>query len=330
MGDVCVIGAGVAGLVAARDLRASGADVVVLEKSRGFGGRAASRTVHGQRIDHGAQFITVRDERFAAQVEAWSAAEVVTEWSRGVARWTSIDGWRPASAESHPRYACPEGMNAIGKVLADGLDVRLQTTVSAVRPDADGWSVATRDGPTFRATSVIVTVPVPQALALLIDIDITNDVRGRLEAITYAPCHTVALGFAGVQAPEWPGVQLPEHPDLAWIAHDSSRRAPGTTDGVTLVLHATPSFSRLRFEDRPEVIVADLLAAARPLLQWDTDPTWTFHHRWRYAQPEYTLGDRAFEVTPGLTLAGDAFGEGRVEGAYLSGLAAAAAHGARG
>ena len=330
MADVLVIGAGVAGLVAARSLRASGADVVVLEKSRGFGGRAASRTVHGQRIDHGAQFITVRDERFAAQVEAWSAAEVLTEWSRGVARWTAVEGWRMASAESNPRYACPEGMNAIGKALADGLDVRLQTTVAAVRPDADGWSVATRDGPTFRATSVIVTAPVPQALALLGDIDITNDARGRLEAITYAPCHTVALGFGGVEAPGWPGVQLPEHPDLAWIAHDSSRRAPGTADGVTLVLHATPSYSRLRFDDPPEVIVADLLAAARPLLPWDTDPTWSFHHRWRYAQPEYTLAERAFEVTTGLTLAGDAFGEGRVEGAYLSGLAAAAARGAPG
>ena len=330
MADILVIGAGVAGLSAARALRASGADVVVLEKSRGFGGRMASRTVHGRRIDHGAQFITVRDARFADQIVAWTAAGVVREWSRGVARWTAVEGWQPASAESYPRYACPDGMNAVGKALAAGLDVRRETTVTGVRSTADGWSVAAHDGSTFRAAGVIVTAPVPQALALLTDVAIADAVRHRLEAVSYAPCHAVGLGFADVEAPSWPGVQLPEHPDLAWIAHDSSRRNPATSDGVTLVLHATPSFSRRRFTDPPDAIVAALVEAARPLLTWSADPVWTYHHRWRYAQPEYTLGDRSIEVAPGLTLAGDAFGEGRVEGAYLSGLAAAAARGAPG
>lgn len=330
MADILVIGAGVAGLCAARALHAKGADVIVLEKSRGFGGRMASRTVHGQRIDHGAQFITVRDARFASQIADWTAAGIVREWSRGVTRWTAVEGWQQASAESHPRYACPAGMNAIGKALADGLDVRRETTVTDVRPTTDGWSVATRDGPTFRATSVIVTAPVPQALALLAEVGIADAVRSRLEAVSYAPCHAVALGFTGVEAPPWPGVQLPEHPDLAWVANDSSRRGPGASDGVTLMLHATPSFSRRRFADPSEVIVAALSEAVRPLLPWDTDPAWTHHHRWRYAQPEHTLGERTVALAPGLMLAGDAFGESRVEGAYLSGLAAAAAHGVNG
>lgn len=328
MADVLVVGAGVAGLSAARALRQRGADVVLLEKSRGFGGRAASRSVHGHRIDHGAQFITVRDVRFAAQVDAWADAGVVREWSRGVARWTAVEGWQPASPQAHPRYACPAGMNAIGKALADGLDVRRETTVRVVRPADGGWSVLTHEGPTFQAAGIIVTAPIPQALTLLTEVVITAAVRSRLEAVTYAPCHAVALGFQGVEPPAWPGVQLPEHPDLAWVAHDSSRRAPGDTDGVTLVLHATPSFSRRRFHDPSETISAALHDAARPLLPWDADPVWTYHHRWRYALPEHTLGERSVEVAPALTLAGDAFGDGRIEGAYLSGLDAAAAHGA--
>lgn len=328
MADILVIGAGVAGLSAARALRSRGADVIVLEKSRGVGGRAASRTVHGQRIDHGTQFITVRDARFAAQVDAWSAAGVVREWSRGVARWTAVEGWQSASAESHPRYACPEGMSSIGKALAAGLDVRRETTVTDVRATGEGWTVGTRDGPSFHASAVIVTAPIPQALTMLADVAIADAMRSRLEAVAYAPCHAVAVGFVGAEAPAWPGVQLPEHPDLAWIAHDSSRRAPGTTDGVTLVLHATPGFSHRRFDDPPEVIVSALLEAARPLLSWNADPAWTYHHRWRYALPEHTLDERAIDVGPGLTLAGDAFGEGRLEGAYLSGLTAAEALGA--
>lgn len=323
MADVLVIGAGIAGLSAARALRACGADVTVLEKSRGFGGRLASRTVHGQRIDHGAQFITVRDPRFATQVAAWIAAGVVREWSRGVARWTAVEGWQPANQESHPRYACPSGMNAIGKAMADGLDVRRETMISSVRSTANGWSVATHDGATFAGAAVVVTAPVPQALALLADVSIAGADRRRLEAVAYAPCHAVAVGFAGVEAPPWPGVQLPEHPDLAWMANDSSRRHPDARDRVTVVLHGSAGFSRRRFDDPAEAVVAALLDAAAALLPWDADPAWWYHHRWRYALPEHTLGERTMEVAPGLLLAGDAFGDGRVEGAYLSGLAAA-------
>jgi renalase len=321
--DVLVIGAGIAGLSAAQALRQRGATVAVLEKSRGFGGRAASRTLHGTRVDLGAQFVTVRDARFAAQVDAWREAGVVREWSRGVPRWTAIEGWRHANAEAHPRYACPAGMNAIGKALADGLDVLRGVTIGKVRADGPVWAVDANDGRVWRAPRVVVTAPVPQALALLDEGLISGSVRDRVEAVTYAPCHAVAAGFVGVDDPPWPGVQLPEHPDLAWVANDTSRRDDRSSAGVTLVLHATPGYSRRRFDDPAETVVADLVDAVRELLPWDAEPTWTHHHRWRYAQPEYTLPEPALALAPGLALAGDAFGEGRVEGAYLSGLAVA-------
>lgn len=323
MNDVLVIGAGIAGLSAAQALRTRGADVVVLEKSRGFGGRAASRTVHGHRVDLGAQFITVRDPRFAAQVDAWRAADVVREWCRGVSRWTAIEGWRHANAEAHPRFACPAGMNAIGKAMADGLDVRREVSVSRVRAEGAGWRIDTRDGDAWHAARVVVTAPVPQALALVDEAVLERSLLDRLRAVTYAPCHAVAMGFVGVDAPAWPGVQLPEHPDLAWVAHDSSRRDARPAGVVTLVLHATPGYTRRRFDAPGETVAAELFEAARALLPWDAAPAWTHHHRWRYARPEFTLPEPALPMAPGLALAGDAFGEGRVEGAYLSGLAVA-------
>ncbi|MCU0310481.1 MAG: FAD-dependent oxidoreductase [Acidimicrobiales bacterium] len=55
--DVVVIGAGLAGLVAARTLAAAGLDVVVLEASDGVGGRVRTDRVDGFRLDRGFQVL---------------------------------------------------------------------------------------------------------------------------------------------------------------------------------------------------------------------------------------------------------------------------------
>mgnify|MGYP003336186047 FL=1 len=67
--DVLIIGAGMAGLTAAVELKRAGRRVLVLDKARGVGGRLASRRIDGATFDHGAQFITARDPRFAAVLE---------------------------------------------------------------------------------------------------------------------------------------------------------------------------------------------------------------------------------------------------------------------
>ncbi len=320
--QVIVIGAGIAGLTAARALQAQGCDVAVLEKSRGYGGRAASRTVHGARIDHGAQFVTARDPRFVAQVEAWLADGTMVRWTHGLPSWTAVDGWREASAEAHPRFVSPDGMSSLGKALAQDVAVTREAHVTRVRSDGGAWCAQTRDGERWSADRVIVSTPLPQTLALLADGALPPALRSHLAAIDYAPCHALAAGYTGVTKPAWPGVRLPEHPDLAWVANDTSRRRDTRPGEVTLMLHATPAFTRRRYDDTPDAIASALLSIASALVPWALDPRWTYHQRWRYAQPERTLPEPAL-AQDGLVVCGDAFGDGRVEGAYLSGLAAA-------
>ena len=55
--DVVVIGAGLAGLTAARTLSAAGLDVVVLEAADGVGGRVRTDAVDGYRLDRGFQIL---------------------------------------------------------------------------------------------------------------------------------------------------------------------------------------------------------------------------------------------------------------------------------
>jgi predicted NAD/FAD-dependent oxidoreductase len=61
--DVAIIGAGLAGVAAAGDLIAAGKSDLLIDKSRGVGGRMATRRHCDTRIDHGAQLLlhAVRD-----------------------------------------------------------------------------------------------------------------------------------------------------------------------------------------------------------------------------------------------------------------------------
>ena len=68
---IAIIGAGLAGLSAARALTAAGHTPVVFEKSRGLGGRLATRRTEFGPIDHGAPGIP---ENVAIDGEAWHTA----------------------------------------------------------------------------------------------------------------------------------------------------------------------------------------------------------------------------------------------------------------
>src|ERR671938_147655 len=79
--SVVVVGAGPSGLVAARTLEDAGVRATVLEKEEKVGGRMRTDRLEDGVFDHGAQFFTVRDDRFEALVESWVTAGVAEVWT---------------------------------------------------------------------------------------------------------------------------------------------------------------------------------------------------------------------------------------------------------
>ncbi|MDX1612977.1 MAG: FAD-dependent oxidoreductase [Candidatus Promineifilaceae bacterium] len=322
-----IVGAGMAGLLAARQLQAQGVRVTVLDKGRGVGGRMATRrvrpAVEGEGaalavFDHGAQFFTVRDERFAALVDDWQEAGVVAQWSRGFA---TADG--SYYADGHPRYRGVGGMTAIAKHLAHGLDVRLATRAVSLQATADGWQAITSDGQRFEGASLILTPPVPQALALLDEggVALPETVRRSLEAISYEPCLALLVLLPdGGQVPE-PGGLWPVGEPLAWVADNHRKQVSPRRGAITL--HAGPEFSQAHWDSDKETVAGAMLAAAAEWL--GADPLEVQLQRWRYSKPVRLHGAPCLAaVEPAaVVFAGDAFAGPRVEGAALSGLAAA-------
>src|SRR6478752_5034327 len=92
MSSVVVVGAGVAGLVAARDLTAAGHDVLVLESSSRVGGKLRRTEVAGVTVDVGAEaMLNRRPEGVALAAELGLPVEHPTLassriWTRGALR----------------------------------------------------------------------------------------------------------------------------------------------------------------------------------------------------------------------------------------------------
>lgn len=76
--DVLVIGAGLAGLAAARRLVEAGVDVAVVEARDRVGGRLETRALHGDVVDVGGQWIGPGQPRMAALVEELGVATFPT------------------------------------------------------------------------------------------------------------------------------------------------------------------------------------------------------------------------------------------------------------
>ncbi len=318
--DVCIIGAGMAGLSAARILTKAGKSVVILEKSRGVGGRAATRRIDGIPVDHGAQFFTARTGEFQTEVSKWLSAGCCFEWSRGFHRWQEGKVIPPDTADAHPRYACAEGVTSLAKHLATGLDVQRERKVLQASVSDGIFTIPCEDGLSFQAKALFTSAPLPQTL----DIGggfLPPEARAEIAQVSVVPCLTV-IAETTDPAPAWKAIQVSEGP-LSWIGADFTKRPHPARH--FFVLQGSVAFSMAHL-DSDQRNASEILVDEAKRLGGFSNLQILHTHRWRYARAENPLATRPFlrpQTDLPFYIIGDAFLGGRFESAWLSGKAAA-------
>jgi len=307
---IVVVGAGIAGLIAAQSLSKSGHDVVVVDKGRSPGGRIATRRIDDATLDHGAQFFTVRDSLFESHVSEWIASGVVTEWCRGFDTSTQRN-------DGYPRYRGVHGMTDIAKHLAQGLDVRCNTLAfSIARGATSKWQLKIDDGSVLDADAIIVTCPLPQAYALLVTANIELPESMLRTEYDRTICLLAVLNqSSAVTKPG--GLQNPDE-TFSFIADNAIK---GISSAVALTMHANPQFSLEHWDTSTDDVQRLLLERASPWIGAATVITSQIK-KWRLATP-LTIWPERYWANDMIVLAGDAFGGPKIEGAALSGLSAA-------
>lgn len=329
--EIAIIGAGMAGLTCARALREQGHRVTLYEKSTAVSGRMSTRQTELGGFDHGAQYFTASSAAFKKEIATWTSAGWVAPWNgKFVTLKKGVVTAAKSTSANTVRHVGVPGMRSIGEHLALGLDVRIGQRVAAVEKFGEQWLLAVQaDTVPITASAgpfdvVVVSAPADQA-ATLLQAEPTF-AKAALGA-KLVPCWSLLLAFQESLELGYDGAWIDDS-RLAWLAHDASK--PGRRAGEHWIGQASAAWSIEHLEDEPERAKEKLLKAFHEATGSHVQPVYAAVHRWRYSQAAQPLaGDCLWSGAARIGACGDWFragldGAGRIENAYLSGLALAA------
>ncbi len=314
-----IVGAGIAGLIAARRLRDAGADVVVLEKSRGFGGRMSTKRVGNLVFDQGAQYFTAHAPEFLELLTEWRLAGVAAEWAEAEGERGGGSLGSELGAPSGARFIGLPSMTAVPKAVAEGVKVLREHKVTAAhRHDCGCWEIDVEEHGMVRGERLLLTAPVPQSLALLKagGVHLAEETLASLGKVKYRPCLALLATLAGPSLVPPEGVALEKGP-VRWLADNTKKGIAGGPAAVTI--HASPEFSEINYAASERDVAAKLVPE---VAKWLGAPVLSaVVHRWKFAEPTVLFPQRCLWLpSVSLGFAGDGFGGPSVEGAALSGL----------
>ncbi len=345
---IAIVGAGIAGLTAGQWLQQRGYRVTLLEKSRGLGGRMATRRTETALWDHGARYLSAQLETGSDPEAAGAIADLITAVAPALTPW-SPHPWQisattplaPAPPLAAPYWVAPAGLSSLGKSLATGLTLHRRHRVTGLQTGTTspwqltGINEATGQPFDYPAAAILLALPAPQILPILAPLALPAAALAPLAAVTYAPCLAVLAAYdpQGIPPTDPLGIEegwivrgSGEDCPLNWVALESSKR-PGSRP--TVVFQSSAAFAQ-GFLD-----CTDLAIAAQTLLSWSAThlAPWLGHpthwqiHRWRYSQVTQPSPQPVWvgpTALPGPLLAcGDWGGPHRIATARLSAIAAA-------
>ncbi|MTI87551.1 MAG: FAD-dependent oxidoreductase [Balneolaceae bacterium] len=327
-----VIGAGIAGLAAGRELAKAGHEVIVYEKSTDIGGRMACRYAGEQnqiRMDHGLTYLSAESSWFKSFLEELQVHNILQKWE-GEFAYRNTNGEISLYHPECPYFIAPEGMNAVGKHLGRMLDVRTGTNVGGFTHIGEHsakkrtWMINFSSSRTEGVDALIIATPSRQAYGLLnttIDEIETLNLVKEIDEVIYKPQFAVLAGYGNTDLPDWNALKC-EDDIIEWVSNESTKRKQES--GNALVIQTTGEFAGKHATDNKEEIseiVTDRLGEM--IGGWAALPEWKQIQLWKYSQSENPLNHDFMEIegkdTP-LALVGDYLNGNTIESAYLSGL----------
>ena len=213
------------------------------------------RALEGMQFDHGAQYFTVRDQRFQRYVDSWQLDGIVQPWpgricalSNGGAQWKE---------KQTRRFVGVPTMNAVCRHLADQLPVTFGTLVAPPERRNGYWYIADCEGRGLGNFDYLVTsAPAPQSAELLAA---APNLQAAAAEVRMGGCWAVMLGFDEALDLPYDGAFVADSP-LSWIARNNSK-PERQSGGECWILHASPDWTAEHLHADPEAVLSPLVDA---------------------------------------------------------------------
>jgi renalase len=256
---IAIIGAGVSGLTCAQELtKNTNLDICIFEKSRGVGGRTATRRSGDYRFDLGFQ---VFQEPLAEKYHS-----LMAQWGDKIAPIPSS--------------------NSYCKQLAANVNVKTNIEIKSIERSHDLWTLRSLTDSYDGFDYVLLTAPPPQTYALLPD---TSSIKKIVSEAEMSPCFSFMIAYTSFVQLPWTYLS-PTHPVFQWVSHQSTL-PERHFDNSVFVAHTTPTWSKKNLETPVQELEAPLLDEFEVLTGIGKQNIESLSvHRWRYALTEKPVG----------------------------------------
>ncbi len=319
-------------MTAGRILAKAGHEVTIFEKSKGYGGRMATRYAGkdlGSKMDHGLSYFGVKSNEFREFAAELLDKGLIQTWGDNFAAYDGEKFLDSAPNQSTGAlYTSTGGMNKIGKYLSRWVDIRTETKVGGLtyfgtnRSKKRSWMMNLTSSNTFEADAVIIALPAPQAYGIISStIDETNTLKivRQIDEVSYQPAFSLMMGYGDEEAPTWEGIMCRNSP-LEFISNETLKR---DTQETSFVLHASDGFTREHRNSDVDTVSKIMLGEFAEIAGgWAASPGWQQLHFWRYSRAEKVINSPYLELEDEdapLALIGDYLNGNTVDDAYRSG-----------
>jgi len=310
---IAIIGTGVSASILAYLLHEKNHEIILFDKARGVGGRLSGKRTEFGKIEHGAQFFTVKTKEFSEfllknfqedQLKSWHPK--IAAYHNGLFNNLEVDYkiLKPA-------------MNQFSKNLLSDFKVNLTTKIDGLESKLGKWNLYAEEKKFTDFDLVISTAPPLQSYDLLMN---KADFAPKLKNYEMLPTHA----FLGVLKKypdfEYEAVKFLDHEIFSWFAVQNSK--DNDRENYRFILHSKHEWSLQNLDVTLEGFKTIFIRDFQEFINLQEDDfKYSFLHLWRYASPlnyELKESDILFDVKNNLAVCGDYLTGGNIEAAFLS------------
>ena len=315
MKNVAVIGAGITGATLANLLKKK-VTITIFEKSRGVGGRMATRRADPYQFNHGAQYFKVKNKEFKNFLQPLMLNKIIKPLeanqieilNKKIIKSTKICNKKYFTAESK--------MNSVVKYfINNNFSIKLLCKIEKTVKENDKWFVIDSDQVSYGPYDwLFITIPPYQATEILYDnfkfLDIIKNIKMR-------SCYSLMLGFDKIKEFNFDTALFLDE-DVAWLF--IRKKIFKNKKYYNLLINSSYNFAEKNINSSKDELSDYLIKQVSDILKYDLN---NFKHKalhfWKYAMSEKNnnLGSLIDEDLK-VVVCGDWCMNGRIEGGFLS------------